>query len=128
MRALLDACRFLPITTFEAVAALTRNPEAIAQVAIQRSTDAWLWDRLQQLPFLWACVPIRAWVVAASRYAEFLRHRYRNLFGRNSKFLSSSIRLSADLPTRHRFAAAAWNAWSRAWELLAFQCRGRVPS
>jgi len=73
MLSLVDACRRLPVTTFEAVAALTRCAEAVAYLGILRPDDMWLWDRLQHLPFLWALVPVRAWVTAARRYVDHLR-------------------------------------------------------
>jgi hypothetical protein len=73
MLSVLDASRTLPITTFDAVAALTRCPEAVAYVAISRPDKVWQWDRLQSLPFLWALVPILAWIRSALGYVEFLR-------------------------------------------------------
>jgi hypothetical protein len=73
MWGLLEACRSLPMTTFDAVVALTRNPEAAAMAAIQRPGEAWLWERLEQLPFLWSLVPIQAWITAATCYATVVQ-------------------------------------------------------
>lgn len=67
---LLNSCRRLPVSTFETVTALTRNSVAIANVGFQRVADAWLWEKLEQLQFMWALVPIQAWCVAITRIAE----------------------------------------------------------
>lgn len=63
----------LPVTTFEAVAALTRNSIAIARFGILQPGDARLWQRLEELPFLWCLVPVSAWVTCASRILNYFR-------------------------------------------------------
>lgn len=74
---LLRASQTLPITTFEAVAAIARNPEAVARVAIDKPKQGWLWQKLKELPFLWSLIPVSAWVAAARRYETFIHERCR---------------------------------------------------
>lgn len=70
---LVDACTTLPVTTFEAVSELVKNPQATAYAMIQKIDDAILWERLEQLPFLWSLLPIRAWISAARRTVDHVR-------------------------------------------------------
>lgn len=75
--ALLKCSRTLPVTTFEAVAAITRNSEAVARVGFSRPKEGWLWRRVDELPFLWSMIPIQSWVAAATRRVDFLATRLR---------------------------------------------------
>lgn len=63
LNALVETCRIQPVTTFEAVKALTQNPQAIAQwgLTFLNSRSKEIWERLERLPFLWGLVPIRIW-------------------------------------------------------------------
>jgi hypothetical protein len=65
----------LPVTTFEAVAAITRNHFAAARYGIIYPTNETLWRRFEQLPFLWSAIPIAAWLTTASRCSNFVRKR-----------------------------------------------------
>ena len=77
--ALIKCTEWLPVTTFEAVAALTRNSEAVALLGLKNFKSAWLWEKLEELPFLWSMVPVRSWVAAATRYVAFLSERLEQL-------------------------------------------------
>ena len=65
----------LPVTTFEAVAAITRNHLAAARYAILYPHRERLWRRFEQLPFLWSAIPIHAWLVTAARCWTFVHSR-----------------------------------------------------
>lgn len=70
---LIEASRSLPITTFEAVAGLTRNMEAAARIGFQSPKDYRLWQRLEELPFLWSAISIEAWLKGVRGYLGCLR-------------------------------------------------------
>ncbi len=72
--AVVQASTTLPVTTFEAVAGATRNPIAAARVGLLNPTNAALWRRLEELPFLWCLVPLDAWIRAATRLRRHLRN------------------------------------------------------
>lgn len=74
-----EASMTLPVTTFEAVAALTRNPIAVARYGILQPNNATLWQRLEELPFLWSLVPVSAWVTCASRILNYFRGRMASI-------------------------------------------------
>ena len=74
---LVKASYDLPVTTYEAVAALTRNPAAVARYGILEPHEIRLWERLERLPFLWSLIPVQTWVSTASR----CRDHVRNLLG-----------------------------------------------
>jgi AAA ATPase domain len=65
----------LPITTFEAVAAITRNHFAAARYGILFPHRERLWRRFEQLPFLWSAIPIHAWLATAMRCWAFAEAR-----------------------------------------------------
>ena len=65
----------LPITTFEAVAAITRNHLAAARYGILYPHRERLWRRFEQLPFLWSAIPIHAWLATAVRCWAFAETR-----------------------------------------------------
>lgn len=65
----------LPVTTFEAVAAITRNHLAAARYGILYPHRERLWRRFEQLPFLWSAIPIQAWLVTAARCWAFAQSR-----------------------------------------------------
>ena len=65
----------LPVTTFEAVAAITRNHLAAARYGILYPQRERLWRRFEQLPFLWSAIPIHAWLAAAARCWAFVETR-----------------------------------------------------
>jgi hypothetical protein len=65
----------LPVTTFEAVAAITRNHLAAARYGIIYPYRERLWRRFEQLPFLWSAIPIHAWLVTAARCWTFAHSR-----------------------------------------------------
>lgn len=67
---LLNESYKLPISTFETIAALTRNPDAVASRAFRNSKELRFWQRLEQLPFLWSLVPINSWVKAAKKIRD----------------------------------------------------------
>jgi hypothetical protein len=60
---LIESCRRLPVTTYEAVSALTQVPEAAAMWGARRAAEDRheLWDRLERLPFFWGLIPIWVW-------------------------------------------------------------------
>ncbi|MCA9212842.1 MAG: hypothetical protein KDB27_07255, partial [Planctomycetales bacterium] len=68
-----DASMTLPITTFETVAGLTRNPIAVAKYGILEPGNARLWQRLEELPFLWCLVPVESWITCAFRILNYFR-------------------------------------------------------
>lgn len=76
---LIKANQHLPLTTYEAISNLVRNPEATAMLAIRMHRLPWLWERLEELPFLWAAVPVRCWVDALKRHLELLNHQLETL-------------------------------------------------
>jgi hypothetical protein len=57
----------LPVTTFEAVAAITRNHAAAARYGILFPKRERLWRRFEQLPFLWSAISVKAWLTTAAR-------------------------------------------------------------
>ena len=63
----------MPITTFEVLAALTCNHDAIVRTAFARVQDNWFWDSMEQLPFLWSLVPVSSWIRGAQKSIEFVR-------------------------------------------------------
>lgn len=71
---LVKASYDLPVTTYEAVAALTRNPAAVARYGIFEPHEIRLWERLERLPFLWSLIPVQTWINAASRCRDHVRH------------------------------------------------------
>lgn len=77
--AMLDASRKMPITTFETIAALVRNPQAAARIGLLHAGESWIWDRMEELPFLWCLIPISVWVKAASGICEQIQHSYSSL-------------------------------------------------
>jgi hypothetical protein len=72
---LVQASETLPITTYEAVAALTRNSHAAARYGILYPGNARQWQRFEELPFLWSLVPIKAWIATALRCLQFVKLR-----------------------------------------------------
>ncbi|QDT70359.1 hypothetical protein MalM25_33070 [Planctomycetes bacterium MalM25] len=101
--AVTEASIELPITTYEAVTGLIRNPIAAARVGLLNPSDAALWGRLEELPFLWCLVPIEAWVRATAR---LMRHRHTQF---------EQAGLSAELANQHaglpiaNFVDCAWH-------------------
>ena len=79
--ALIKTAARMPVTTFEAVSRITQNPIAVAHVGIQRIADVWLWDSLEQLPFLWSLVPVKAWGVAVRNWVDHLETRLAEIEG-----------------------------------------------
>ena len=77
--AMLEASRTMPITTFETIAALVRNPEAAARIGLLHAGKSWIWDRLEELPFLWCLIPVSVWVKAASRICEQIQNSLTSL-------------------------------------------------
>lgn len=69
----IDSSYEIPITTYETIAALTRNAEAVARCGLLEPHNARLWQRLERLPFLWSLIPIQAWVATAQRILVFVR-------------------------------------------------------
>ncbi len=65
----------LPVTTFEAMAAITRNHFASARYGILYPHRERLWRRFEQLPFLWSAIPIHAWLATAARCWAFAETR-----------------------------------------------------
>ncbi|MCA9130469.1 MAG: hypothetical protein KDB22_25445, partial [Planctomycetales bacterium] len=65
----------LPVTTFEAVAAISRNHYAAARYGILFPHRERLWRRFEQLPFLWSAIPIHAWLSTALRCWKFVEQR-----------------------------------------------------
>ncbi|MFN0018598.1 MAG: STY4851/ECs_5259 family protein, partial [Pirellulaceae bacterium] len=72
MDALVNTCNQLPVSTFEGLAALTRNPDAMAIVGLRLCDDGERWRQLELLPFLWSLVPLQSWVNAVQRFQEFM--------------------------------------------------------
>ncbi len=70
-----DSTQSLPVTTFEAVAAITRNHLAAARYGILFPGRERLWRRFEQLPFLWSAIPIRAWLATAAGCWSFAKSR-----------------------------------------------------
>lgn len=95
MDALVNATEQLPVTTFEAIAALTRNSETAALLGLRKFRSAWLWDKLEELPFLWSMVPVRSWVAATTRYVGFLNDRLQAL-GCSRDEITSTINTTLD--------------------------------
>jgi len=58
----------VPVTTFDAVSALISNPIAVALAGIRHVRSQELWERLQELPFLWATIGIGHWHQAWQLY------------------------------------------------------------
>lgn len=68
MDALLQAITRLPVTTFDAIRALVAHPPAAAVAGIRHARSTKIWQRLQQLSFLWATIGVRTWARAWSLY------------------------------------------------------------
>ena len=104
--------RVLPPSTFRTVERLVRHGSAVALIAYLMSRDEDLdlvWRRLQELPFLWATVPLSAWESAARTVlgdlpAE-LQHRVGenmlNTLGRRARLWFPAIVVVVD-ELRHR--------------------------
>lgn len=73
--ALLNASIHRPLTTFEAITTLVQNPMAMARIGITHAGKQWVWDRMEELPFLWCLIPIHCWVKAALRIRQSSRAR-----------------------------------------------------
>jgi len=111
--ALIDASRHLPMATFDALSALVRNPEAMALIGLRRSHDGWLWERFEELPFLWALVPIADWVRAATTYCRSLRTRLEDAGYDDvaiERHLNKSLSFFAEHARRHWPSAACVGA------------------
>lgn len=69
----------VPSTTYDLVDRLVRSPDAVALAALTMPVGQlrMLWDKLEELPFLWPLVPVRSWVKAI----RVLRARDARLFG-----------------------------------------------
>lgn len=71
--AMLKASIHRPLTTFEAIVALANNPMAMARIGIIHAGKQWVWDRMEELPFLWCLIPISCWVSAALSIRRSMR-------------------------------------------------------
>lgn len=76
--AMLLASEYRPMTTFEAIIALSQNPLAMARIGICHAGRQWVWDRMEELPFMWCLVPVRTWVRAAFLARELQRRRLQS--------------------------------------------------
>jgi hypothetical protein len=65
----------LPVTTFEALAAITRNHFAAARYGIHYPDREILWRRFEQLPFLWSAIPIHVWLATAAGYWKYIERK-----------------------------------------------------
>ncbi|EDL62311.1 STY4851/ECs_5259 family protein [Gimesia maris] len=92
----------LPLTTYEAISSLIRNSDATAMLAIRMHRLSWLWQRLEELPFLWATVPVRSWVTALRCHVELLLQQLDSLEAdMSSQIIESKIEgFSQDLALR----------------------------
>ena len=73
VQSVVAASMTLPITTFETVAAITRNPIAAARFGILEPGNARLWQRLEELPFLWSLIPVESWITCAFRTRNYFQ-------------------------------------------------------
>jgi hypothetical protein len=71
--AMLKASIYRPLTTFEAIVALANNPMAMARIGIIHAGKQWVWDRMEELPFLWCLIPVSCWVRAALSIRKSMR-------------------------------------------------------
>lgn len=71
--ATLKSCEYRPMTTFESIIALTDCPLAMARIGILFAGKPWVWERMEELPFLWCLIPIQCWVKAALTIRESQR-------------------------------------------------------
>ncbi len=71
--AMLRSVEHRPMTTFESLVALAQNPLAMARTAIINARRQWIWDRFEELPFLWCLIPVRCWTKAALTIRESMR-------------------------------------------------------
>ena len=72
--ATLKSCEYRPMTTFESIIALAQNPLAMARTGIHFAGKPWVWDRMEELPFLWCLIPIPCWIKAALSIRESQRN------------------------------------------------------
>lgn len=100
---MVEASYEVPITTYEPIAALTRNPEAVARFGILEPHKARLWQRFERLPFLWSLIPIQAWLNTAESAMTFVRRSLVNANLEHSE-IDQLVRQYAN-----RFAAEAPN-------------------
>ncbi len=71
--AMLKASEYRPMTTFEALVALVQTPLAMARIGIIHASRQWIWDRFEELPFLWCLIPIHCWARAALTIRESMK-------------------------------------------------------
>ncbi len=77
--AMLKASEHRPMTTFEALVALVQNPVAMARTGIIHAGKQWIWDRFEELPFLWCLIPVHCWAKAALTVRESMRAKLLRL-------------------------------------------------
>ena len=100
--AMLEASRKMPITTFETIAALVRNPEAAARIGLLYAGKSWIWDRLEELPFLWCLIPISVWVKAANGICEHIQQSCASLPPEQLKaIITAAVRTFLDPKSSH---------------------------
>ena len=85
------ACKTLPMTTFESVAALVRNPDAVVRMAFLRTDEDWLWEKLEHLPFMWSLVPISSWIRGAFRCRKMVADTLKAVQQDNEALTDESI-------------------------------------
>lgn len=84
-----------PVTTFDAVLALVSNPSAVALAGLRHAQSQIIWDRLQELPFLWATIGVKTWAQAWSLHWQQQLRAVDEMIGVDSA-IQDDIRRSFD--------------------------------
>lgn len=115
---IVEASYDVPVTTYEAYAALTRNLDAVARFGFMSPQNARLWHRFERLPFLWSLIPLSTWINTAEKTLRFLSDIYSKANFEQSK-VEKEIKDKIDLfakeapnrnPSMVCVVAALWSA------------------
>lgn len=102
--AFLERFRGLPASTLDVTERMIAAPRAAA-VALLGAPDAGMfasvWALLEELPFLWSIVPMKAWVGAGQAFVASLRRHLKGYSGDTDAFVSESLsRFLKEAPLR----------------------------
>ncbi|MEI7460513.1 MAG: STY4851/ECs_5259 family protein [Pirellula sp.] len=93
--ALIASSQEMPITTFESIVALAGHPAAIVRIGMHNPGKARLWERLEELPFLWSLVPIGTWISTAKQLIATTKELLSNA-GVTQEIIDQNVKLRID--------------------------------